>query len=61
MNENQQNKNLNFFRSQIDEIDLKILELLGQRMEIVKNVALLKKDNNVNKQILELFNENNKN
>jgi len=45
MNENQQNKNLNFFRSQIDEIDLKILQLLGQRMEIVKNVALLKKDN----------------
>jgi chorismate mutase len=46
MNENQQNKNLNYFRIQIDEIDKKILELLRERMQIVKNVASLKKNNN---------------
>jgi len=46
MNENQQNKNLNFFRAQIDEIDLKIIELLRQRMQIVRDVAKFKQDRN---------------
>jgi chorismate mutase len=46
MNENQQNKNLNFYRAQIDEIDLKIIELLRQRMQIVKDVAKFKQERN---------------
>jgi chorismate mutase len=46
MNENQQNKNLNFFRAQIDEIDLKIIELLRQRMQIVQDVAKFKQERN---------------
>ena len=46
MSENQQNKKLALFREQIDEIDLKILNLLKDRMEIVKNVGELKKSYN---------------
>ena len=46
MSENQQNKKLALFREQIDEIDLKILNLLKDRMEIVKNVGELKKSCN---------------
>jgi len=46
MNENQQNKQLALFRDQIDEIDLKILNLLKDRMAIIKNVGDLKKSYN---------------
>lgn len=46
MSENQQNKKLALFREQIDEIDLKILNLLKDRMEVIKNVGELKKSNN---------------
>ena len=46
MNENQQNKQLALFREQIDEIDLKILNLLKDRMTIIKNVGELKKSYN---------------
>ncbi len=38
--------NLEHFRGEIDKIDDKILELLGQRMEIVKRVGKLKAQNN---------------
>ena len=46
MNENQQNKQLALFREQIDEIDLKILNSLKDRMAIIKNVGELKKSYN---------------
>ena len=46
MNENQQNKQLALFREQIDEIDLKILNLFKDRMTIIKNVGELKKSYN---------------
>jgi chorismate mutase len=46
MSENQQNKTLALFREQIDEIDLKILNLLKDRMEVIKNVGDLKKSYN---------------
>lgn len=46
MNENQQNKQLALFREQIDEIDLKILNSLKDRMTIIKNVGELKKSYN---------------
>jgi len=46
MSENQQNKTLALFREQIDEIDLKILNLLKDRMAVIKNVGDLKKSYN---------------
>ena len=46
MSENQQNKTLALFREQIDEIDLKILNLLKDRMSIIKDVGDLKKSYN---------------
>jgi len=46
MSENQQNKTLALFREQIDEIDLKILNLLKERMAIIKDVGDLKKSYN---------------
>ncbi|MBM3589823.1 MAG: hypothetical protein FJX30_00395 [Alphaproteobacteria bacterium] len=46
MDENQHNKDLNYYRNLIDQIDMKILELLKDRMKIVQNVAQLKKSNN---------------
>ena len=46
MSENQQNKTLALFREQIDEIDLKILTLLKDRMAVIKNVGDLKKSYN---------------
>ena len=46
MNENQQNKQLASFREQINEIDLKILTLLKDRMAIIKDVGELKKSYN---------------
>jgi len=46
MNENQQNKQLAILREQIDEIDLKILNALKDRMEIIKKVGALKKSYN---------------
>ena len=46
MSENQQNKTLALFREQIDEIDLKILGLLKDRMAVIKNVGDLKKSYN---------------
>jgi len=46
MSENQQNKTLALFREQIDEIDLKILNLLKDRMAVIKNVGELKKSYN---------------
>ena len=46
MSENQQNKTLALFREQIDEIDLKILNLLKDRMVVIKNVGDLKKSYN---------------
>lgn len=48
--ENQHNKNssatLQDLRSEIDKIDNQMIELLGQRMEIVSRVGELKKNNN---------------
>ena len=46
MSENQQNKKLALFREQIDEIDLKILNLLKDRMAVIKDVGELKKSYN---------------
>ena len=46
MSENQQNKTLALFREQIDEIDLKILNLLKDRMAVIKDVGDLKKSYN---------------
>lgn len=46
MSENQQNKKLALFREQIDEIDLKILNLLKDRMMVIKDVGELKKSYN---------------
>jgi chorismate mutase/prephenate dehydratase len=46
--QNQQQKNLNEFRADIDKIDQKILNLLQERMQIVRNVAEFKKENNEN-------------
>ncbi len=39
--------NLEKLRSEIDEIDEKIISLLGQRMEIAKEVAFIKKEENI--------------
>ncbi len=44
--QNQQQKNLNEFRADIDKIDQKILNLLQERMQIVRNVAKFKEKNN---------------
>lgn len=38
---------LNKIREQINEVDEKMLELFKQRMELAKNVALYKKENNI--------------
>lgn len=46
MSENQQNKTLALLREQIDEIDLRILNLLKDRMSIIKDVGNLKKSYN---------------
>ena len=42
MTENQQNKNLQEYREQIDAIDKKIIELLQSRLKIVRQVGALK-------------------
>ena len=39
--------NLTTLRTQIDVVDHKILEILGKRMDIVKSIGFLKKENNV--------------
>lgn len=39
--------NLEDYRNQIDEIDEKIVELVGKRMEIVTDIAKYKKENNI--------------
>jgi chorismate mutase len=46
MNENQQNKDLQKLRQEIDVIDYKILNLLNERMGIISQVALLKQSSN---------------
>lgn len=46
MTENQHNKKLLELRNKIDEIDLKIIELIDQRMSIIPEVSQLKKNNN---------------
>ncbi|MFT7250792.1 MAG: chorismate mutase [Flavobacterium sp.] len=38
---------MNGLRSQIDEFDAKLLEVLGSRMKVADKIGLLKKDNNV--------------
>lgn len=38
---------MNGLRSQIDEFDAKLLEVLGKRMKIADKIAVLKKENNV--------------
>lgn len=43
--ENQQQKNLNDFRLEIDKIDQKILQLLQERVQVVKKVAKFKEEN----------------
>jgi chorismate mutase len=45
MIENQQNKNLQQIRSEIDLIDNQIIELLKQRMSLIPLVSKIKKDN----------------
>lgn len=46
MTENQQNKNLQILREEIDAIDNKIIELIKCRMSIIPRVSELKKNNN---------------
>lgn len=46
MTENQHNKKLLELRNKIDEIDLKIIDLIDQRMSIIPEVSQLKKNNN---------------
>ncbi len=46
-NEIEYKNKLNTYRTQIDVVDNKILEVIAKRMEIVDNIGLLKKDNNV--------------
>jgi len=38
---------LNIFRKRLDEIDLQTIELLAQRMEVIRQIGLTKKANNV--------------
>jgi chorismate mutase len=46
MVENQQDKNLQSFRQQIDKIDSQIINLLEERMRVVSQVTSFKKGNN---------------
>jgi chorismate mutase len=45
MKENQQDKNLQFFRAEIDKIDDQIIALLQERLKVVAKVANLKQNN----------------
>jgi chorismate mutase len=40
-------QDLTFYRAQIDEIDEKLLQLLAQRVEVVKQVGIYKKQHNL--------------
>jgi len=40
-------KRLEQYREQIDSVDLQLMELLSQRMKIVENIGIYKKQNNV--------------
>lgn len=48
---------LNKYRSEIDDVDIQLLSLLEKRLEICKQIGILKKDNNIPVVQINRFNE----